>query len=446
MENYLLKSAALVNEGTVRVEDVLIRNGKIERIAPSIEPGAENLKEIDCSGLHLFPGMIDDQVHFREPGLTHKGDIHFESRAAAAGGITSFMEMPNTIPNALTQELLEDKYRRAAETSLINYSFYMGVSNTNAEEVLRTDRSRVCGIKIFMGSSTGNMLVDKPQTLERIFRESESLIAVHCEDEATIHRNLEAAKLKFGTSIPPAEHAVIRNAEACYLSSSMAVALAERLDTRLHILHISTARELDLFRNDLPLLKKRITAEVCIHHLWFSEADYATMGNRLKWNPAVKTAHDRETLLKGLLDGRLDVIATDHAPHLPDEKDRPYLEAASGGPMVQHALVALLDLYHQGKISLETIACKTSHAVADCFKIENRGYIREGYQADLVLADLHRPWTVDKPGIRYKCGWSPFEGHTFRSEIVSTFVNGTLVYSGRQILESEAAQRLSFTV
>ncbi len=446
MENYILKSAALVNEGTVRVEDVLIRRGKIERIAPSIEPGAEKLTEVDCSGLHLFPGLIDDQVHFREPGLTHKGDIFTESRAAAAGGITSFMEMPNTIPNALTQELLEDKYRRAAETSLINYSFYMGVSNTNAEEVLKTDRSRICGIKIFMGSSTGNMLVDKPQTLERIFRESESLIAVHCEDEASIHRNLEAAKLKFGTSIPPAEHAVIRNAEACYISSSMAVALAERLGTRLHVLHISTARELDLFRNDIPLTEKRITAEVCIHHLWFTDADYATMGNRLKWNPAVKTAHDRDALLKGILDGRLDVIATDHAPHLPDEKDRPYLEASSGGPMVQHALVALLDLYHQGKISLEAIARKTSHHVADCFKINDRGYIREGYQADLVLVNLQKPWLVEKSGIRYKCGWSPFEGHKFSSEVVSTFVNGSLVYSAGQIREIEAAERLGFRV
>lgn len=444
MENFILKNASLVNEGKIEFADVLVKNGRIERIRPEFNSGRLKVTEINCEQLHLFPGLIDDQVHFREPGLTHKGDIFHESRAAAAGGITSFMEMPNTIPNALTQEILADKYQIAKDNSLVNYSFYMGVSNTNAEEVLKTDLSQVCGIKIFMGSSTGNMLVDSPEALERIFTESQALIAVHCEDEETITQNLQQAKERYGTKIPAWEHAEIRSAEACYISSSRAVALAKKHNTRLHILHISTARELELFDKTIPLAEKRITAEACIHHLWFNQNDYEKMGNRLKWNPAVKTENDRRALIAGLLDGSLDVIATDHAPHLAEEKDRAYLEASSGGPMVQHALVALLELVHRGEFTLEAIAQKAAHNVAECFKIADRGYIREGYKADLALVNMNKPWKVTGENILYKCAWSPFENQEFQSKVVSTFVNGVMVYTDDTLLERPAAERMTF--
>ncbi len=444
MENFILRNAHLVNEGKLEYADVLIKKGRIERIRPELNTGRLRVTEMNCEHLHLLPGLIDDQVHFREPGLTHKGDIFHESRAAVAGGITSFMEMPNTVPNALTQEILADKYAIAEKTSLANYSFYMGVSNTNAEEVLKTDLANVCGIKIFMGSSTGNMLVDRPETLDRIFRESQALIAVHCEDEETIAQNLQQAKERYGNKIPAYEHPAIRSTEACYISSSRAVALAREHNTRLHILHISTARELALFDKDLPLADKRITAEACIHHLWFNDQDYERMQNRLKWNPAVKTEEDRKALIKGLLEGSIDVIATDHAPHLPAEKDKPYLEAASGGPMVQHALVTLLELVHRREFSLEAIVQHSAHNVAECFKLADRGYIREGYKADLVLVNMNDPWKASAAGNLYKCGWSPMDGQEFQSKVIHTFVNGVLVYTDGAIRERLAAQRMNF--
>ena len=444
MENFILRNAQLVNEGKLEFADVLIKNGRIERIRPVLNSGRLRVTEINCEKLHLLPGLIDDQVHFREPGLTSKGDIFHESRAAAAGGITSFMEMPNTIPNALSQEILAEKYEIAKDTSLVNYSFYMGVSNSNSEEVLKTDLSQVCGVKIFLGSSTGNMLVDNPETLEKIFTESQGLIAVHCEDEQTIADNLQQAKEKYGTKIPAWEHANIRSTQACYISSSKAFELAKKHNTRLHILHISTAKELALFDKNLPVTEKRITSEACIHHLWFNQNDYERLGNRLKWNPSVKTEEDRKALLSGLLDGSIDVIATDHAPHLLEEKDRPYLESSSGGPMVQHALVALLELFHRGEFTLEAIVQKTAHNVAECFKIAERGYIREGYKADLVLVDLHNAWKVSSDNILYKCAWSPLDKQEFQSKIISTFVNGVLVYTCGEVIERSAAERISF--
>ncbi|MDB5143013.1 MAG: Allantoinase, partial [Mucilaginibacter sp.] len=387
MSSILIKSASIVNENRQYVSDILVKDGLIARIDKQIDVTAD--KVINAEGLHLFPGCIDDQVHFREPGLTHKGDIHSESRAAVAGGITSFMEMPNTVPNTLTQELLEQKYEIAARNSLANYSFYMGASNDNIDEVLKTDINNVCGVKVFMGSSTGNMLVDNPQTLENIFANSPMLVAVHCEDEATIKSNLNHYKQLLGENITVKLHPKIRSEEACYLSSSMAVELAKKHNTRLHILHISTAKETHLFSNQIPLKDKRITAEACIHHLWFSDKDYETKGNFIKWNPAIKTEADRDGILKAVLDGRIDVIATDHAPHTLEEKSQPYLQAPSGGPLVQHALPAMLELHHQGKISLEQIAEKMAHNVAVCFQLENRGFIREGYWADLVLVNLN---------------------------------------------------------
>ncbi len=421
---------------------MLIKNGFIERIDGQIDAKAD--REINAEGLHLFPGCIDDQVHFREPGLTYKADIHTESRAAVAGGITSFMEMPNTVPNTLTQELLEQKYEIGKHTSMANYSFFMGASNDNIDEVLRTDTANVCGVKVFMGSSTGNMLVDDPKTLENIFSQSPMLVATHCEDEATIRSNLNHYKQLLGDNIPVKLHPKIRSEEACYLSSSMAVELAKKYNTRLHILHISTERETHLFGNDIPLKDKRITAEACIHHLWFSDADYETKGNLIKWNPAVKTAHDRDGILKAVLDGRIDVIATDHAPHTMEEKALPYLQAPSGGPLVQHALPTMLEMYHNGKISLEQIAEKMAHNVAVCFQVEKRGFIREGYWADLALVDLNSPWAVDKSNILYKCGWSPFEGTTFQSKITHTIVSGNLVYADGKLIEGVNGKRLSF--
>ncbi|MBD1384549.1 dihydroorotase [Mucilaginibacter rigui] len=442
MASILIKSATIVNEGKQTQADLLIKNGFIEKIAGSIDAKAD--KEINAEGLHLFPGCIDDQVHFREPGLTHKGNIASESRAAVAGGITSFMEMPNTVPNALTQQLLQDKYDIAAKNSPANYSFFMGASNDNLDEVLRTDAKNVCGVKVFMGSSTGNMLVDNPTTLEHLFAQSPMLIATHCEDEATIKSNLEHYKQLLGENIPVRLHPKIRSAEACYLSSSMAVQLAKKHNTRLHILHISTAKETNLFSNDIPLANKRITAEACIHHLWFTDADYETKGNLIKWNPAVKTEADRDEILKAVLDGRIDVIATDHAPHTIEEKAQPYLQAPSGGPLVQHALPAMLELYHHGKITLEQVAEKMAHNVATIFQIEKRGFIREGFWADMALVNLNSPWQVNKSNILYKCGWSPFEGSTFKASVVSTIVSGNLVYENGKLVSEQSGQRMTF--
>ncbi|RZK49345.1 MAG: dihydroorotase [Pedobacter sp.] len=439
----LLKQAHLVNEGQINVVDVLIKSGKIAKIETHInEP---NAYEINAEGKYLLPGMIDDQVHFREPGLTHKGDIFTESMAAVAGGITSFMEMPNTVPNTLTQELLEQKYNIAEDCSLANYSFYMGASNDNIAEVLKTDPRKVCGVKVFMGSSTGNMLVDNAKTLENIFQNTPMLVATHCEDEQTIQKNLTHFKSQYGEAITPEMHPLIRSAEACYKSSSLAVELAKKYNTRLHILHISTARELDLFDANIPLEEKRITAEACIHHLWFNEEDYARKGNFIKWNPAVKTKSDQEAILAGVLANKIDVIATDHAPHTLAEKEQNYLQAPSGGPLVQHALNALLELHLQGKLSLMEIAHKTAHAPAICFNIEKRGFIREGYWADLVLIDLNDPFQVTKLNSFYKCGWSPFEGDTFRASITHTFVNGVLAFEKGKFKTNQTGQRLTFT-
>ncbi|MCG3165750.1 MAG: Allantoinase [Bacteroidia bacterium] len=440
--NYIIRNANIVNEGKIYSSDVLISNGIILKTGSGIDAG--NATEINAEGKYLFPGAIDDQVHFREPGLTHKGEIYTEAKAAVAGGITSYMEMPNTVPNTLTQELLGQKYKRASECSLANYSFFMGASNDNIEEILKTDEKNVCGIKIFMGSSTGNMLVDNEKTLEGIFSRSPMLIATHCEDEATIRANTELFKQKYGEEIPIEAHPLIRNAEACYKSSSMAVELAKKYNTRLHILHISTAKECGLFDNKTPLNEKRITAEACIHHLWFDESYYKTKGTLLKWNPAVKAASDKDEILKAVLDNRIDIIATDHAPHTWDEKQNNYLKAPSGGPLVQHALPAMLEFYKHGKISLEKIAEKMSHAVADCFRIEKRGYIREGYFADLVLVDLEKPWTVSKENILYKCGWSIFEGQQFSSSITHTFVSGHLAYQNGKFDESQKGKRMTF--
>lgn len=442
MSSILIKSAHIVNEGQITVSDILIKEGRIEKIASKIDVKAD--REIIAEGLYLFPGCIDDQVHFREPGLTHKADLFTESRAAVAGGVTSFMEMPNTVPNTLTQELLEEKYQLASKKSLANYSFFMGASNNNLEEIKKTDPKKVCGTKIFMGSSTGNMLVDREKALEDIFRYAPTLIATHCEDEATIRQNLELAKAKYGNDIPVEQHPIIRNTEACYLSSSKAVALANQTGARLHILHISTAKELELFRNDIPLEQKKITAEACIHHLWFSDADYAEKGNLIKWNPAVKTAADRDAILHAVLDNRIDVIATDHAPHTLEEKSQKYLQAPSGGPLVQHSLIAMLDLYHQGTFSLEKIAEKMAHHVAILFQIQDRGFIREGYWADLALVDLSKPYTVSQNNILAKCGWSPFQGHTFRSSVTHTIVSGNLVYENGKLIEAGSGQRLLF--
>jgi len=445
MQNYLIKNVQVVNEGRITVADVLIKNGRIEKLVSQISWIGTDVKEINGEGKYLFPGAIDDQVHFREPGLTHKGTIYTEAKAAVAGGVTSFMEMPNTIPNALTQELLEDKYTIAAKTSLANYSFYMGTSNDNADEVLKTNdkRKNICGIKIFMGASTGNMLVDNPNTLDRIFRESEVLISTHCEDERIIKKNLEQLKLQ-NRELTTADHPAIRDEEACYESSLLAIQVAKKYNTRLHILHISTEKELQLFSNMLPLKEKRITAEVCIHHLHFTSDDYSKLGNKIKCNPAIKAPHNREGLWKGLLDDRLDVIATDHAPHTLEEKNEPYLKAHAGLPLIQHPTLLMLYYYKQGRISLEKIAEKMSHAVADCFQIKERGYIREGYFADLVLMDLNQKTTVSKENILYKCGWSPLEGFEFPAAITHTFVNGHLAYEYDKFDESKKGQRLLF--
>ncbi|MGY4384587.1 dihydroorotase [Pedobacter sp. UYP24] len=442
MKTILIKSASIVNEGKIIVADLFIRDGLISKIAPVIDQPAD--QEINAEGLHLFPGMIDDQVHFREPGLTHKADIFTESMAAVAGGITSFMEMPNTVPNTLTQELLADKYAIASEMSLANYSFFMGASNNNLDEVLKTDPKQVCGIKVFMGSSTGNMLVDNQTVLENIFKEAPMLVATHCEDEKTIQQNLAHFKAQYGDALTPAMHPLIRSEEACYISSSMAVELAKKHNTRLHILHISTAKEVGLFDNSIPLKDKRITAEACIHHLWFDDSDYAQKGNWIKWNPAVKTAADKASILEGVLDDHIDIIATDHAPHTIEEKEQPYIQAPSGGPLVQHAISALLEMHHQGKITLEKIAEKTAHNVATCFNLDKRGFIREGYWADLILVNLNDPYKVTRQNVLYKCGWSPFEGQTFRAEVTHTIVSGNLAYVKGKFTTNETGKRLTF--
>ena len=444
MSSIVIKNVLLINEGKRELKHVLIKNDLIHSILDAHEALPDASTIVDGTGKWLFPGVIDDQVHFREPGLTHKGEIATESRAAVAGGITSFMEMPNTVPNALTQELLQDKYDRAAEVSPANYSFFMGASNNNIEEVLKTDPKNVCGIKVFMGSSTGNMLVDAPKVLEGIFKESPMLVATHCEDEATIRANMAAARAKYGEDVPMNQHPVIRDVEACYRSSSMAVELAEKFNTRLHILHISTAKEVALFRNDIPIEQKRITAEACIHHLWFTDEQYNTRGSLIKWNPAVKSAADREEIRKGILDGRIDVIATDHAPHTMEEKRGTYFNAPSGGPLVQHALVAVLEMVHQGIMALEEVPQLMSHNVARCFDITNRGYVRPGYKADLVMVDPQHEWTVSKENILYKCGWSPFEGDQFTSKIAATWVNGNLVYDGERVIEGSRGERMVF--
>ncbi len=441
MKSFLIKNISVVTPRGVVVNDVLIKDGRFEKISPTINQTVS--EEINGEGLHLFAGAIDDQVHFREPGLTHKGDLYSESRAAVAGGVTSYMEMPNTVPNTLSQELLEEKYQRAAQVSLANYSFFMGASNNNLDEVLKTNPRNVCGIKVFMGSSTGDMLVDREATLEGIFKNAPTLVATHCEDEATIKANLAKYKAEYGEDLPARFHPLIRNAEACYLSSSMAVELAKKHNTRLHILHISTAKETQLFEAG-PVENKRITAEACIHHLWFSDADYETKGNYIKWNPAVKSAMDRDAILKAVLEDRIDVIATDHAPHTIEEKEQSYFKAPSGGPLVQHSLVAMLQLATQGKISLEKITHKMSTAPAKLFQIENRGEIKEGNWADAVIVNLKKPWTVSKENSLSKCGWSPFEGTTFSAQVLSTFVNGNLVYNKGAFNEEIMGQRLLF--
>ena len=442
MAKILLKNATIINEGQRFESDLLINNDRIEKIARSISD--ESADVIDLKGKWLIPGMIDDQVHFREPGLTHKANIGTESRAAVAGGITSFMEMPNTKPNALTQELLLDKYDIAAKTSIANYSFFMGASNDNMEEVLKTDRKQVCGVKVFMGSSTGNMLVDNEQTLTGIFSKCDMLIATHCEDEATVRANMEKFKAEYGEDVPIKYHPIIRSEEACYLSSSLAVNLAKKFDTRLHILHISTAKELELFRNDIPLAEKKITAEACVHHLWFSDEDYDNKGTHIKWNPAVKKASDRAAIWQAVNDNRIDVLATDHAPHTLEEKSGNYFTAPSGGPLVQHAVLAILQKVKEGNISLERAVEKMSHAVADCFHIDHRGYIREGYFADLVVVDPNTSYGVDKTNILYKCGWSPFEGVSFDHSIDTTFVNGRIVYQDGKVIEGNTGARMTF--
>ena len=439
----LIKNAQIVNENQIFKGDLLIENDLILKIGNDIsEENAHRV--IDADGKYLLPGVIDDQVHFREPGLTHKGDIESESRAAIAGGVTSFIEQPNTVPNAVTQELLEEKYKIAAEKSLANYSFMMGGTNDNLEEILKTNPRNVAGIKLFLGSSTGNMLVDNPETLENIFSKTKMLIAVHCEDEATIRANTEKYRKEFGDDIPMKFHHLIRSEEACYISSSKAVELAEKTGARLHVFHVSTAKETELFRNDIPLKDKKITAEVCVHHLTFTDVDYETKGTLIKWNPAVKTQKDKDGLWKALLDDRIDVIATDHAPHTWEEKQNVYTKAPSGGPLVQHSLVLMIENFKNGKITLEKIVEKMCHNPAILFQIEKRGFIREGYKADVVLVDLNDNSTVTKENILYKCGWSPFEGSVFHSKITHTFVNGNLVYENGKVADEKFGERLLF--
>ncbi|MBE9575526.1 dihydroorotase [Flavobacterium proteolyticum] len=444
MSTVLIRNAKIVNEGAIFEGDILIENEFIKEIAEKISPKSSDCVIIDAEGSYVMPGAIDDQVHFREPGLTHKGNIETESRAAVAGGITSFIEQPNTVPNAVTQELLEDKYQIASQKSYANYSFMMGGTNDNLEEVLKTNPRNVAGIKLFLGSSTGNMLVDNPEVLEKIFSSTKMLIAVHCEDEATIKANTQKYREEFGDDIPMKYHHLIRSAEACYLSSSKAIELAKKTGARLHVFHLSTAKEMELFTNKIPLEQKQITAEVCVHHLWFTDADYETKGSLIKWNPAVKTQEDKDALWKALLDDRIDVIATDHAPHTLEEKINPYMTCPSGGPLVQHAVVAMFEAHHQGKISVEKIVEKMCHNPAKIFKIEKRGFIKEGYYADIAIVNAYLPWNVKKENILYKCGWSPFEGYNFKSRVTHTFVNGKLVYHNGKVKDLKVGQRLLF--
>ena len=445
MNNYLIKNAKIVNNGTITYGFVLVQGGIIREVGEG-EPGAgqDQAEVVDAAGKYLIPGAIDDQVHFREPGLTHKADIASESKAAVAGGITSFMEMPNTDPQTTTIEELEKKYERATEVSLANYSFYLGATNDNISEIRKLDPSRNCGVKVFMGASTGNMLVDDRRSLENIFAESPTLIATHCEDESTIRKNIKAQRERYGEDVPVNLHPVIRSEEACYISSSLAVELAKKHHSRLHILHISTARELELFNQGSDFNKKRITAEVCIHHLWFDDEDYKRKGTLIKWNPAVKTLHDRDSLLAAVRNDRLDVIATDHAPHTIEEKQSKYFASPSGGPMVQHALVAMLELVHLKKLSLEKVVEKMCHAPARLFGVKERGFIEPGFRGDMVLVDLDQEWTVARQNIYYKCGWSPFEGETFHSKVTHTWINGKLVYKEGMFNEMVRGERLEF--
>ena len=440
----LIKNAKIVNEGSVTEGDILIEGEYIKEIASSISAKSSEVLVVDVEGNYVFPGVIDDQVHFREPGLTHKGDIASESRAAVAGGITSFIEMPNTNPQTTTIAKLEEKFEIASKTSHANYSFMFGGTNDNLDEILKVDTKTVAGLKLFLGSSTGNMLVDDPKIIETIFRSTDMVISVHCEDEATIRKNVQDHIDRFGEDIPISKHPIIRSEEACYISSSKAIELAKKTGARLHVFHLSTGKETSLFSNKIPLKDKKITAEVCIHHLWFSDEDYEKKGTHIKWNPAVKTAADRAKLWEALLDDRIDVIATDHAPHTLAEKNGTYLNAPSGGPLVQHALVAMIEMYHKDKITLPKIAEKMAHNPAILFQVEKRGYIKKGFFADLVVVDINNPWTVNKENILYKCGWSPFEGTTFKSRISHTFLNGTLVYNKFKVLDVKAGKRLTF--
>jgi dihydroorotase len=443
MKSILILNTRLVNEGIVFDGDVLVEGGRIEKVGKDLS-GTKADMIIDGMGKYLLPGAIDDQVHFREPGLTHKADIYTESRAAVAGGVTSFMEMPNTKPPTLTREELDWKYQIAAGKSLANYSFYMGASNDNLDEVLKTDPKTVCGIKVFMGSSTGNMLVDNEKTLEKIFKDAPMLIATHCEDEATIRRNMEYYRQIYGPDVPIHLHPLIRSEEACYLSSEFAVNLAKKHGTKLHVLHISTAKETALFSNELPLAQKKITAEACIHHLWFDDRDYSSKGAAIKWNPAVKSARDKDEIFRALLDGRIDVVATDHAPHLKEEKNNTYFDSPSGGPLVQHSLNAMLEFHLDKKLSLPQVVEKMCHNPAILFQVRDRGFIREGYFADLVMVDMNKSWKVQEGNILCKCGWSPFEGQIFRSEVTHTIVSGHLAYHNGIFDESVKGKRLSF--
>jgi dihydroorotase len=442
-QSTLIKNARIVNENNIFLSDVLIENEIIKEISTEIK-APKNVEIIDAEGKFLIPGFIDDQVHFREPGLTHKANISTESRAAVAGGITTFIEMPNTVPQATTQDLLEDKFKIAANDSYANYSFMFGGTNDNLDELLKTDPNKVAGIKLFLGSSTGNMLVDNEAVLEKIFSSTKMIISVHCEDEATIRKNTQEFIDKYGDDIPVKYHPIIRSEKACYLSSSKAIELAKKTGARLHIFHISTAKETELFRNDIPLEEKQITAEVCIHHLWFSDKDYAEKGTHIKWNPAVKTEKDRLGLWEALLDDRIDVLATDHAPHTLEEKNNLYTKAPSGGPLVQHAVTAILEKVKEGVISIEKAVEKMSHNPAKLFQIEKRGFIKEGYFADLVLIDTNKPQVVSKDNILYKCGWSPFEGTIFSSSITHTFVNGNLIYNNGIFNDKIKGKRITF--
>lgn len=445
MQSILILNANIVNEGRIFTSDIFVNKGIIEKIDQGLS-GVNAEIIIDASGKYLLPGAIDDQVHFREPGLTHKAEIYTEAKAAVAGGVTSFMEMPNTVPNTLTQRLLEDKYEIASRTSLANYSFFMGASNDNLDEVLKTNAKNVCGVKVFMGSSTGNMLVDNKSVLEELFSKTEMLVATHCEDEDTIRQNIAIFKDKYGEAVPVECHPLIRSAEACYKSSSMAVELAKKNNTRLHVLHISTEKELSLFDNSKPIQEKMITAEACIHHLWFDDSDYAKKGNFIKWNPAVKSKNDKNAIFEAVLDDVIDVIATDHAPHTREEKNQTYFKSPSGGPLVQHSMVAMLEFYHKGKIKLEKIVEKMAHHPALLFRVQNRGFIREGYCADLVLVDLNSKWVVDESNILSKCKWSPFTGQAFRSKVTHTIVSGHLAFKEGVFDERKNGERLLFSI